>query len=182
MKHFSILLLSMYMLSYSSLQAQSFAEQIETIFEQVDLDQVPSGILADAGLQFHNPAHYDGNIQADREVSLPLWRFLYTGMYSSQVNEQSNLPSPVQINQSIKALANTPAIELIALHLPYHQLKAHTLSANLMYRVGNQLYDTPNRSESPYEAQTLFAFCPVQSVFETGTLQFIFPAQVWVPA
>ena len=51
MRFLSILLVCLLLNSISNLQAQSFSEQIETIFEHVDLSQVSSGLLKEAGLQ-----------------------------------------------------------------------------------------------------------------------------------
>lgn len=80
-------------------QAQTYSQQIATIFQHVDFNKVPSGILQEVGIHFQNPARCQGTITDSSLVNLSTWRALYAGMYSSQVRPSvANLASLKSIN------------------------------------------------------------------------------------
>ena len=71
-----------------------FREEMEDIFEYVDKDQIPTGILSDYGLQFIYPDAYNGIVCDSNYVNRAIWEMLYAGMYDSCINTNCQMPTP----------------------------------------------------------------------------------------
>ena len=65
---------------------ESGYDDSEEVFEYVDLEQVPTGILADYGIHLVDPELYDG-IETNF-VNPFVWKSLYAGLQSSIVNSK----------------------------------------------------------------------------------------------
>ena len=156
-------------------QNTDFRSQMNTIFENVDLSQVPSGILSDYGLSLVDDSLYNGQIVSDNVLSPQIWRGLYSDMWSGQVNSNANLLDLSVVNSKIDAHASDDVALIPLLFYNYHRISLDALDNNLMYVANDKLYDTPGRTISPYISQTAFAASTMQTRFETkGSLNFVF--------
>lgn len=157
-------------------QSTDFRSQMNTIFGNVDLSQVPSGILFDYGLNLADDSLYNGALVADNILSPQVWKKLYADLWSSKVSATSSMPDVEVVNNAINTYASGDATLIPVLFYNYHRISPNALSNNLMYVVNNQLYDTPGRLQSPYLGQMAFAATGMQSRFETpdGVVYFVF--------
>jgi len=80
------------------------------IFANVDLSQVPSGLLYDYGLGLVADTLFDGTLVDDNMQALHLWKSLYTDIWSSQVNSSGNLTSLESVNQLIESNSSSSAV------------------------------------------------------------------------
>jgi hypothetical protein len=72
--------------TYSQNTEDSFALRINYIFQDVDKNQIPTGILSDYGIDFLNLDNYTGQQLHDSNyVGNKEWFALYNSIYSSQV-------------------------------------------------------------------------------------------------
>lgn len=67
---------------------ESGYDDSEEVFEYVDLEQVPTGILADYGIHLVAPELYDGIVSETNCVTPFVWKSLYAGLQSSIVNSK----------------------------------------------------------------------------------------------
>ncbi|HDR52804.1 MAG TPA: hypothetical protein ENN90_14495 [Mariniphaga anaerophila] len=156
-------------------QNTDFRNQMNTIFEYVDLSQVPSGILFDYGLNLVDDSLYNGTVTNDNILSPQVWKSLYTDLWSSQVTTTGSMPDVEDINAAIDTHASEEATVVPVLFYEYHRISSNALDNNLLYISNDQLYDTPGRTESPYIGQAAFAASAMQSRFDTdGTVNFVF--------
>ncbi len=157
-------------------QSTDFRNQMNTIFENVDLSQVPSGILFDYGLNLVDDSLYNGTLTTDNILSPQVWKSLYTDLWSSQVTTISAMSDVEDVNAAIDNYAADTTTLIPVLFYNYHRISPDALSNNLMYILNDQLYDTPGRLQSPYINQVAFAATAMQSRFETtdGIVRFVF--------
>ncbi|HBY54847.1 MAG TPA: hypothetical protein DEH15_20750 [Marinilabiliales bacterium] len=157
-------------------QSTNFRSQMNTIFGNVDLSQVPSGILFDYGLNLVDDSLYNGTLVADNILSPQVWKKLYGDLWSSKVSSAGTMPDIEVVNNTINTYATGDATLIPVLFYNYHRISATALSNNLMYIASNQLYDTPGRLQSPYIGQVAFGAAGMQSRFETpdGVVKFRF--------
>jgi len=148
---------------------------MNTVFENVDLSQVPSGILSDYSLSLVDDSLYNGQILSDNIVSSQIWRGLYSDLWSGEVNSNANMLDLASINNKIEAHASDDVAVIPILFYNYHRISLDALDRNLMYVNNGKLYDTPGRTSSPYISQTAFAATSMKSRFKTkGSLNFVF--------
>ncbi len=85
---------------WSNLLAQdlpelSYREQVNNLFEQMDLKEIPSGLL----LEFSSPL-VDLSATSPKEmIHTVQWRSFYAGLMSAQVNENIRLLHLVSVNK-----------------------------------------------------------------------------------
>jgi hypothetical protein len=82
-------------------QSTDFRNQMNTIFGNVDLSQVPSGILFDYGLNLANDSIYNGTVINDNILSPQVWKSLYADLWSSQVTATGSMPDIEDVNNAI---------------------------------------------------------------------------------
>ena len=163
-------------LIYCNTSAQNtpnaFADRINYIFQYVDKTQVPTGILQEYGIDFTNIENYNGNSLNDsNKVVMDEWRNIYGSLYMGQVSTSTNLPTLGSINSSFGSYSEN---SLAILHYEFNSIRSDAISNNLFTASNDQLYDVPNRSQSPYQQNTAFAISPRSSYFTDGTASLVF--------
>ncbi|NEN25308.1 hypothetical protein G3O08_17565 [Cryomorpha ignava] len=144
-----------------------FSEKMDDVFGNLDLTGVTTNLLLDRAWPFAKPADFDGSVGADTVKSHKHWLKLYGTMVTAATVQPSPIPS---INDwkaqrdSEEAAGKNP---LVIIHADYHRIKRDSaLIYSLFYEQNGELYDYPNQSTSPYEAQTLFAFSPYKTTIK----------------
>ena len=98
-KHFYLILSFLFLVFFSYAQEpvftqvgqqETYEEQIENIFKELDLAKVPSGILADYGLSTIDLDIFDG--KRNIRVNFGEWRRLYAALCRGAVKKQHKLP------------------------------------------------------------------------------------------
>ena len=64
-------------------------EELNSIFEYVDKDAVPTGLLAEYGFHLAQLGSYDGVPTDSNYVSRMKWEMLYAGLYDSPIRCRS---------------------------------------------------------------------------------------------
>lgn len=138
--------------------------QMVALTQNLDFTEVTSGILFDRGAQTARPAGYDGSNNADTIFSFDDWWLQYAAMYTGNVNATNTLDSVGSWKPQALALVDSGIVPLMVMDVDYHRIKRDSaLIYSLFYEQNGELYDAPNQSTSPYEAQTLFAFSPYKT-------------------
>ena len=148
------------------------------IFQHLNRSEATTGILLDYGIEFQNMDNYDGSVLLDsNNVSITDWRTIYATLLTSQYNYQVTFPSPSSLNTTINSyVADNLAMPFVLLHYNYNTLRSDAISAGLFTASGDQLYDVPGRSQSPYLQKTVFAIAPAENNVDAvnGYKDFIF--------
>src|SRR5215210_493464 len=98
---------------YSQNTPDSFSSRINYIFQHVDKNQIPTGMLTNHGIDFLNLNNYTGQQLHDSNyVGNKEWMAIYASLYSSQVRILSTLPAPDSV--AARFNSNIMAISLLA--------------------------------------------------------------------
>jgi len=73
---------------------QEFTNRMNHIFQHEDTSKIVSGLLIDYGLQMIEPTYFNGTPTDSNFVSMDTWRMLYSGMFSSKINNNVTLTAP----------------------------------------------------------------------------------------
>jgi len=154
------------------------------VLAKVDKTQIPTQCLAEYGAQITPMATFNGTLSTNNLISSTLWRTLYFQIQTSYVGSAAApFPDIRTVNASIgQSTMNTPVIPIPLLIGTYNSLKSTAVSANLLSfnSTTKQFADVPGRTQSPYQANTLFAASPNSNTCENGSAQFICnPSLIW---
>ena len=130
----------------------------EYVIENLDFTEVSSGFLIDVALRFEPIYLYDGT-NLDNYNLLDINRFgrIYASMNGAVVNEEAYLLHPDETYMSaLENLNEGDPIPIAFLDLHYHKFKTDVVTNNLISETDDQLYDVPNRPESPYLEEVVF--------------------------
>ena len=153
---------------------QEFTNRMNHIFQHVNKSKVTTGLLIDYGLQVIEPKYFNGVPADSNYVDMDTWRMLYSGMFTSKINNNVNLTVPETVFTQIDNATHATAVPLAMMHYQYNALNENALLLNMLQIVnGDQLQDVPDGA-SPYLTKQLFAVAPKELYFEGQTERFVF--------
>lgn len=172
-KQFAFSMLSFFIMVANVAFAQEdgyndFRAKMTSVFEYVNKDKVPTGILSDYGLLLVEPNGYDGIPRDTNYVDLTVWKQLYFGMYDSQINSKASLQEPQLVFDNLKARQS-----LAVMHLYYNKLDENAEKRGLLKLENEQIKEVPGAA-SPYIQKELFAVTPCKTYFDSSTVSFTF--------
>jgi hypothetical protein len=144
---------------------------------------VNTGLLMDCGSEFVNMDNFTGltSVNDSNYVNINTWRSVYASLYTAKFNNNINLTDFPTFNATLKAaISNTLPVPLTVLNYNYQVLRDDALTANLMYAINEQLYDVPNRTQSPYLTKTAFAIASAKDYIKAinGYVSFTFKSSL----
>ncbi|WP_201977505.1 T9SS type A sorting domain-containing protein [Hymenobacter rubidus] len=158
-------------------------QQLDQIFAPLDKTQVPSGYLDEYGERLLGLRAYNGVLADSNSLDLSAFCFLRATIYSARVTGTDTLPSLPELNRRFGAWrqgASGAPNPIAVQYMNYHRIRPDALDNNLLQVQNDQVYDVPGRSQSPYEAATLFAAAPYYPVSYTGSVSFVFPRNLYL--
>ncbi|MFN3529976.1 MAG: T9SS type A sorting domain-containing protein [Bacteroidia bacterium] len=132
---------------------------MQAYFSGLDLTQVPYDILFDYGLPMLDTRGFNGlNLTPENLVySYDIWKYGYGAMSLGQVNGNTSFQGHEQVFASLENHYNqNQRYPLVVLLAKYSRIKDDAIANNLIYELNDVLYDTPGRTESPYETHNVF--------------------------
>ena len=157
---------------------QEFTDRMNHIFQYVDRSRVPTGLLSDFGLQMVELRYFDGIPSDSNFVSMPTWRMLYAGIYTSQFNNNIRLTNPETVFDRIDNATHPTAVPVAMMHFQYNALNEDAEILGLMQIINYQLHDVPGAA-SPYITRQVFAAAPRELYFSTNNVSFVFDPNLW---
>jgi len=134
----------------------TFAEQMEHIFQHVNKNQIPTGLLSDWGLQLVEPYAFDGTPSDTNFVTMDTWRMLYFGMVASQVNNNITMTLPDTVFVRIRNASHATAVPLAMMQFQYNSINENSLHW-IVDTVAEQIYEAPGATvNSLYLTRNLF--------------------------
>ena len=175
-----------FILSFMLFATFSFAQQAinQTLidyFENLDKTQVPTGILVEQGFPLYNLHMYKGQVLTDsNKIDPNLFGWLYMGLALGNVNDNTLIPDPqVYADMYKNTYAGGGNLPIAILNYRYNYIKADALSQNLVYVSNEKMYDTPNRTASPYGTANLFIASPMTAISYTASVTFSLPSNLY---
>lgn len=152
----------------------TYAAQLNHIFEYVNLQDVPNGVLKEHGYPFVEPKEFGTSLTTSNLTDPDQFGFLYASIYSMAVDDQYRLPNPKVYMERISKQTEKSPIELLGLFQNYYTIDEDAVDNGLLQKVEGQLFDVEGRSESPYAKNTTFLMATTKQWLHTNTLQFAF--------
>ncbi len=147
-------------------------QTLNTLFQNVNLSQAPTGIFMNKAVYFANIHNYDGTIVSDStDVNINTFGWLYTMMGMAKVGT-NDLPDATVLYAGDIYNGNG-AIPLVMMCERYNHFKTTIFDNNLIRYINNQLYDVGKRIESPYTEDTVFVVTPVVNTSTTNSVSFV---------
>ena len=106
------------------------------------------------------------------------WKMLYTGMYSSKINNNVSLTLPETVFSQIENVTHATAVPVAMMHYQYNQLNENAINLGLLQVVNDQIIDVPGAA-LPYLTKQLFAVAPKKLLFEGATVRFVFKSNLF---
>ena len=152
---------------------QQYTDRMNYIFQYVDKSKITTGLLSDYGLQMVEPYVFNG-IPADSNfVSMDTWKMLYSGIFTSKMNNNVTITSPETVFTQIDNSTHATAVPLAMMHYQYNQLNENAVNLNLLQVVNDQIREISGAA-SPYLTKQLFAVAPKELYFDGPTARFVF--------
>ena len=142
------------------------------VFETLDTNYITTKILYDKVLPFVDIFKFDG-IDSIGIATSDEWCEIYFEMNKGAVNT-SQLPNITNTFQNANNIYTEQNIIPIGiLNVKYNILKDSALENGLVYLQNGQIYDSPNKSESPYEEKRVFTVTNLKSNIQLSENKFI---------
>ena len=164
-------------------KAQSFTHQdltqdtlqtVDEVLANVDLSQVPSGLLLDKSFPFANPTLFDGvHLDSSNLIDFDTFGYLYATLYGASVDAASVPPHPNAYMNAADTFDNGGTLGIAVARFAYDFL-SDAIDNNLLDTLNNRLYDVPNRPSSPYIGGETFFASPVTERIVGPTVDFRF--------
>lgn len=163
-------------------QAQRLDDFLSNMVAALDKTEITSNFLWDKGLNgLAEPAIFDGVLRDSVYLQPATFGFLYMQARNAFVGVGTNpLPHPDVYMNYVHRHAGTDTVPLAVLALRYHRIHEAALDSNLFIMQNEQLFDVPERPQSPYWQDTLLAFALLKSDAWHSTVHFTLPTDlVW---
>jgi len=157
---------------------QEYTDRMNYIFQYVNKSKITTGLLSDYGLYMVEPDVFNGIPADSNYVNMDTWKVLYSGMYSSKINNNASLTLPETIFTQIDNATHATAIPVAMMHYQYNQLNENAVTQGLLQIANDQIIEVPNAA-SPYLTKQLFAVAPKELYFIGNTVRFIFKSNLW---
>lgn len=158
-----------------------FEQQVEDLFEHVDLSEVTNsnGILYQYGFPLFAIENFKGSLTDTNKTSMLAFSLSYATIYSMAADSAQRLAHPSvyrSICDTIKPDADV--IPLVLFNQHYFQLDSTAVDSNLFTISGDQLYDVSGRPYSPYLKDSLFMVAPVHNAVKGNILSLSFKSNL----
>lgn len=137
----------------------SFKDEMNTIFQHLDKDRVPHGILLDFGMEFTNLNAFNGNLTDSTYVDKIVLKEMYKTLLTSRiVDVREGFVLPDDFDTNWHTARNKDEIVLSGLFFNYSKLSDDAYPQKLKIE-DDKLYDLyiDGRWQNPYEDKKTFA-------------------------
>ncbi len=161
----------------------SFSDRINYIFQQLEKNRVPDGVLLDYAMEFTNLSNFDGTALTDsnKVMSAEFWE-IYNTLYLSRIHPNGfTIQNPTIYDSLWFSQREYGKIVLSGLFYNYSRLKDDALSSNLITVLNEQLIDryVSGVWQNPYQSEKVFAISPSIEFYEGKNFQVVLPANLW---
>ena len=159
---------------YGYAQIDPVRTELNSIFQNINKTQIPTGYLNEYGPEVVNKKWLTGALSDSNFIrDMNTFNFLYNDIENCRINFPAAPPSslarvtqpivqPLDSAKIMIDLARYDSLGILAFFTAdYASLLEDALNLNLFTKVGNQIFDVANRTQSPYLLNHTFAAAPV---------------------
>ena len=158
---FSLCFILIWQRTYAN-NSEEVYDDLEDVFEYVDLEQVSTGILADYGLHLVDLELYGGEISDSNYINDFVWKSLYAGLKSSIVNDKSQMQKSDSV---FNQLSENNSIGIM--YYKYNAFTEDALERGLITFEDEKIRLVPGKP-SPYVEKECFAVMPQENTMPYG--------------
>jgi len=108
----------------------SFAEQMNTLFSDLDKTKIPHGILLDYGMEFTDVTAYNGILSDSVGINSTQLKEIYNTLLSSRIIDQRNgFVTPQQFSQKWQNERSSEYIALSGLYFKYSKFSDDAITS-----------------------------------------------------
>lgn len=160
-------------------QNQTLPQQLNYLCAPLDKSQVQSGYLFDLSVPWVAPSQFNGTLNANNISNMDFFGAVYGEMLNARLNNGANLPSPTVYLDKIKHYKQDNPIPICVMNWRYDQIRPEAVDQNLITYSNNQLFDVPNRTQSPYYQDTVTIAAALLDSIENLNPKFTIPSDLW---
>ncbi len=158
-------------------QTSTVGQQLQNIFQYVDLSQVSTHLLMDHGFECIPLENYNGAITTTNKTNFLTFNKIYYSVYSAATSASYLITEPHAAYQTAAAsVTDQGTIPVFIEFFRYNRLSPTAITENLMYISGTQLHDVAGRTQSPYLLKTVFAATPAINKSSVSDVTFSLPS------
>jgi hypothetical protein len=168
---------------YSQTANTDFSNQMNTIFQHLDKNRVPHGILTDFGLDYVDLTSYNGNLTNDNHTSRATVHESFYTLLSSRIREvNTGFMQPMEYEKLWHSKRNQGVITVGGLYFKYSKFKDDARTSGKVNVVNNKLYDVYNNGvwQNPYEDKSTFILAPSINSYKGFNLQVQLPQDIFL--
>jgi len=151
-----------------------FQHMVDSCFEHVDLDLVPTGLLLEHGYPTIDVKAFDGTINDSNYAHTYSWRKAYGTLLRSFIDSTAAFDSLGTLVAAMQVYIDSGFVPISIFNYQYNSIKPSALDDSLFYLTGLQLHDVTGRTQSPYETNTCFMAASAVSATDENTVSFVF--------
>ena len=161
----------------------SFSNRMNYIFQQLEKNRVPNGLLLDYAMEFTNLSNFNGSALTDsnKVMTSEFWE-IYNTLYLSRIHSNGfTIQNPALFDSLWFSQRGYGKIVLSGLFYNYSRLRDDAAQANLVTIQNDQVIDRYVNGvwQNPYQAEKLFAISPSIEFYQGKSLQVILPPGLW---
>lgn len=161
----------------------SFADRMNYIFQPLEKNRVPNGLLLDYAMEFTNLSNFNGLALTDSNyvMSSEFWE-IYNTLYLSRIHANGfTIQSPSKIDSVWFHQREYGKIVLSGLFYNYARFRDDAVQNNLITIQNEQTIDryVAGVWQNPYQNEKIFAVSPSLEFYEGKNFEVILPVNLW---
>ena len=145
---------------------EDLRSKIESIFENVDKEQIHTGLLEEYGFYIVPPMIHTGTVSDSNYISRMGWEMLYAGLYDSRINNKCQMQTPDEVYRQTEG-------KIGIIYYRYNTFAEDALEGGLI-TFENEKIQMVSGKPLPYVEKECFAVMPTDgylpSVFDKSNL------------
>ena len=160
-----------------------FANQMNTIFQHLEKNRVPHGILTDFGLEYVDLGGYNGTLNSNNHTSRTTVHESFYTLISSRIRQvNTGFMLPVDYEKLWHNKRTQGLITIGGLYFKYSKFKDDARTSGKINVINNKLYDVYSNGiwQNPYENKSTFMLAPSINYYKGLNLQVKLPQDIFL--
>ncbi|MBL87758.1 MAG: hypothetical protein CMO82_14030 [Winogradskyella sp.] len=168
---------------YSQSANTDFANQMNSIFQHLDKNRVPHGILTDFGLDYVDLSSYSGSLSTNNYTSRATVHESFYDLISSRIRQvNTGFIQPQEFEKRWHNHRTERVITLGGLYFKYAKFKDNAKTSGKINVTNNKIYDVYTNGiwQNPYEEKSTFILAPSINSYKGLNFQVKLPQDIFL--
>jgi hypothetical protein len=168
---------------YAQQANTDFANQMNTIFQYLEKNRVPHGILTDFGLEYVDLGGYNGTLSSENHTSRTRVHESFYTLISSRIRQvNTGFMQPIDFEKLWHSKRTQGLITIGGLYFKYAKFKDNARTSGKVNVVNNKLYDVYTNGvwQNPYDNKRTFMLAPSINYYKGLNLQVKLPQDIFL--